>query len=664
MRTHWVHDYETLANCFVAVFEDIKSEETRVFVIHDLRNDLDEFIEFLKRNVNDDEWHVSFNGLAFDGQITQYIIKNAEALADMGGCEIASWIYEKAQYVIETKNSGSFLEFSERDMLINQIDVFKLNHWDNPAKRSSLKWIQFSMDWYNIMDMPIHHSTLITTFEEIDDIIKYCKNDVSSTKEIMHRSKKQIALRKSLTDEYNIPLFSASEPRVSKELFTYFLSKKTGIKRYELKKMRTNRSSIIVKDILLPYIDFKTATFQRLHEKYKNLVVYPDNTKGGFKYSIQYKGVKTDFGLGGVHGATNKGVYKSDNEMIIMSSDVTSFYPNLAIRNNWSPAHLPKDEFCEQYEWFFDERRKISKKDIRNYVYKIILNSTYGLSNDRHSFLYDPEFTMRITINGQLSLMMLYEMIAENIPGAVPLMQNTDGVETIIPRKYQDKYLEICKEWEKITNLELEHDTYSKLILADVNNYIAVYNYKEVDQKLFEELKETNPDDLFKEEEGKFYHAGTKCKGMRFEFHDLPLHKNKSFLVTRKALFQYFVHGKDLEESIINNTNIFDFCGAVKVKGDWKYTLETIKHGMFKTEDLQNTVRYYISNKGGKIMKINKVDERVGQVEAGQWLQTLFITHEKKPFPEYDINYKFYIQKARKIKESLEPSITQVKLNF
>ena len=96
-----------------------------------------------------------------------------------------------------------------------------------------------------------------------------------------------------------------------------------------------------------------------------------------------------------------------------------------------------------------------------NYVYKIILNSTYGLSNDKNSFLYDPQFTMFITINGQLTLMMLYEMIMEAIPEAIPLMQNTDGVETVIPRSKKDLYLEVCKQWEKITNLVLEHGTYS-----------------------------------------------------------------------------------------------------------------------------------------------------------------------------------------------------------
>ncbi len=141
-----------------------------------------------------------------------------------------------------------------------------------------------------------------------------------------------------------------------------------------------------------------------------------------------------------------------------MSSDVTSFYPNLAIMNKISPAHLDKKAFCELYEWFFTERKKIPKSDPMNYVYKIILNSTYGLSNDKNSFLYDPQFTMFITVNGQLTLMMLYEMIMTRIPEAVALMQNTDGVETIIPRDKIDLYMEICKEWEEITNLNLEHD--------------------------------------------------------------------------------------------------------------------------------------------------------------------------------------------------------------
>ena len=53
-------DYETLSNCFAAVFIDVKSDEQEIFVIHKLRNDIDNFIYFLERNILYNEWHVSF----------------------------------------------------------------------------------------------------------------------------------------------------------------------------------------------------------------------------------------------------------------------------------------------------------------------------------------------------------------------------------------------------------------------------------------------------------------------------------------------------------------------------------------------------------------------------------------------------------------------------
>ena len=631
MRTHYVMDFETLSNCFVAVFEDIKTEHREIFVCHESRNDIVELVEFLLRNKSLEEWHVSFNGLAFDSQITEHILRNAEQLIEQNGHTIARFLYGKAQSVIQRTNDGEFAEFSPRELSIRQIDVYKLNHWDNNAKRSSLKWIQYTMDWKNIIDMPIHHTTKVDA-SLIDSIINYCINDVRSTKQIMHLSKSQIELRRNLTQEYNIDLFSASEPRISKELFLHFLSKQTGIKKWELRQMRTHRSKIIVKDIILPYIEFKTATFQRLLQKFQDVVIFPSETKGGFKYSIQYKNVKTDYGLGGIHGARSTRIYNSDADMVIMSSDVVSFYPNLAIRNKWAPGHWPQEEFCALYEWFFEERKKISKNDPKNYVYKIILNSTYGLSNDENSFLYDPEFTMRITINGQLSLSMLYEMLTEEIPGAIPLMQNTDGLETIIPREYQDKYMEICARWEEITNLQLEHTTYSKIVLGDVNNYIAVT------------------------EDGK-----PKCKG-RFEYDNLALHKNKSFLIIPKALHAYFVEGIQPEEFIKSNKNIFDFCGGVKIKGDWRFVEHKISNGDYVANELQHTIRYYISHKGSKIIKTNNQDTREIQIESGQWMQTLYIDHNEQPFENYDINYDYYLQRIRKEINSLEPNSNQLSL--
>jgi len=615
---HWVMDYETLKNCFVGVFTHYKTDETKIFIICKLQNDYEKFIKFLKENINNNEWHISYNGIAFDAQVTHSIIKNNKNLNLMDGEAIAEEIYTYAQETIKRSNNQEFQEFPEWQMSIKQIDVFKLNHWDNPAKRSSLKWIEYTMDWDNILDMPIDHKTNIETQDQLNLIVEYCINDVLATKEIYKKSKPLIALRKTLTDQYNINLYSASEPKISKELFAYYLSKELKIPKQELKKLKTFRSVIKFKDLILDYTNFETLEFKNLLNRFKAVELNPLHTKGGFKYSVKYKGIKTDFGLGGAHGCIKPGIYESDNENIIMSSDVTSFYPNLAIVNKIAPAHLNKKAFCELYKWFFTERKKIPKDNPMNYIYKIILNSTYGLSNDKNSFLYDPQFTMFITINGQLTLMMLYEMIMEAIPEAKALLQNTDGIETIIPRSKINLYMEICKKWEKITNLNLEHDQYKKIVLADVNNYIAINN------------------------ENK-----TKCKG-RFEFENLALHKNKSKLIIPKAIYAYFVNGDLPEYTLKNNNNILDYCIGGKSNGDWKQVARFVKDGNAYEEKLQKINRYFISNKGVKIIKVNKTDKREIQLEAGRWMQTLYNNAIPIEWEKYDINEKYYLDTIEK----------------
>jgi len=631
-KSNWVIDFETLIDCTVLVAEHYTGDEIKVFSISKFSNELPELLEFLKQNKKHNEWHISFNGLSFDSQIAEHILRTESYLLMATGESVANWIYKQAQKIIDGQDQRKWPEFSERDLSIRQIDVFKLNHWDNPAKRSSLKWIQYSMDWFNLLDMPIHHTESITSLEQLETIIEYCKNDVRSTKQIMHLSKEQINLRKTLTAEYKINLFSASEPRISKELFMHFLSKGTGISKYDLRNLRTKRDLIKISDIILPYTNFKSLTFKSLLENFQSLILNANNTKGGFKYSLVHKGVKTDFGLGGVHGCTKSGVYESKDGMIILSSDVVSYYPNLAIKNKWAPAHLPKAEFCEIYEWFFEERKKLPKSDPKNYVFKIILNSTFGLSIDENSFLYDPQFGMQITINGQLSLMMLYEMISEGIPDSIPLMQNTDGVEFMVPAEHKEKYLQICKEWEGITKLTLEHDEYKKMVIGDVNNYIAINI------------------------------AGKAKRKGRFEYDNLPLHKNKSHLIIPKALYAYFIEDKLPEQFLQENRNIFDYCAGVKIKGDWEFQQVCVRDQVIGRETLQKTLRYYISKKGCKIYKVNKTDKREIQLESGKWMQELFNLYEEKPWPEYEIDESYYLDKIYKEINNIIPKKTQLTL--
>ena len=659
---HYVMDYETLSNCFVAVFTHYKSEETKVFAIHELQNDYDEFIDFLNENKRAREWHISYNGLAFDAQVTHYILDNHEILKSLTADAIAKTIYKYAQSCISKSNSGSWQDYAPWEMKIGQIDVFKLNHWDNPAKRSSLKWIQYSMDWDNILEMPIHHETDIETKKELKIIIEYCINDVDSTKEIYNRSKSEIGLRKELTDKYKINLYSSSEPAISKEIFAHYLSKQLGISKKELKSLKTYREVIKVKNVILPLIDFKTPEFKLLLNKFQSVEIDPEMLKGAFKYSVNYRGMKTNFGLGGVHGAATPGVYESDDEWIIMSSDVRSFYPNIAIKNGWSPAHLDSNAFCDLYQWFYNERVKIPKSNPMNYVYKIVLNCVYGLSNEDNSFFYDPEYTIRVTVNGQLSLMMLYEMIMEAIPEAQGLLQNTDGVETRIPRDSIKTYLDVCKKWEETTNLELDHDQYQKLILADVNNYIAVHEFKEVDMATWRELKIKNPHFSFKVTGNKFYYGKTKSIG-RFEFNNLQLHKNKSKLVIPKGIYAYFVKGMLPSDYVNSNKNILDYCIGGKSKGKWQQVSRYLDVDHQAEDKLQKINRYYISNKGSKIIKVNSDDGREIQLEAGHWLQTVYNKMKLyKRWSAYDIDDRYYIQAIEREISKIMAESNQLKL--
>ena len=653
-------DYETIINCFIAVFQDYKDDSKRkVFVVHESRNDFAEFVQFLNDCAAQKEWHISYNGLAFDAQISQKILSKQYELLKLDTAAQIKFIYDYAQSVIDRSSRKEFQEFSPKQMRIRQIDLFKMNHWDNKAKMSSLKWIQFSMDWQNVEEMPHHHYEPITDANQLSKVIDYCINDVLSTKMILEHSKEQIQLRQNLSKEYEIDLYSASEPRISKELFLHFLSQKTQMSKADIKLLRTPRSVIYLGQVVLPYIQFRTPEFNAILEYFRTKVI--TSTKDAFKYTLQYKGMKTDYGLGGIHGARDAGIYEAKAGWTIVTSDVVSFYPNLAIRNQFAPEHLPKSEFCELYEWFFEERKKIPKSDPKNYVFKIILNSTYGLTGDENSFLYDPLMTMQITINGQLSLSMLYEMVCEEIPEAIPLMQNTDGFETMIPTEKLEKYYQLCEKWEVMTQLQLEHDEYQKMVIRDVNNYIAVAKEKlaKPDEKenltaeqVWNKLKK-NKSYLFRQVNDKFYYTPVKCKGA-FEWEDLDkkkvavFHKNKSFLIIPKAIHAYFTKGTSPEEYLDRHQDIFDYVAGVKAKGNWFFEERYIEQGDLKINRLQKIVRYYISNGGVKLIKCNP-DGRQIQVESGEWMQTVINKIDPNtPLDQYDINKTYYLDEIYK----------------
>jgi hypothetical protein len=247
--------------------------------------------------------------------------------------------------------------------------------------------------------------------------------------------------------------------------------------------------------------------------------------------------------------------------------------------------------------------------------FKLSANSVYGKSNDKHSFLYDPLYTLKTTLNGQLMLSMLAEDLVLVLKDIIVLQINTDGITVRIPRDLLQVYYDVCKNWEKNVKLELEYVEYSKMIIRDVNNYIAVTTNNKV-----------------------------KYKGA-FEI-DKDYHKDNSFKIIPIALSNYFVKGIPVEETIRNHKNIFDFCGRQKFRGGDYGTTSSIIGDNIVVKQQQKNVRYYISNKGSSFIK--NYQKGTSEIINKGYLVTIYNKHELKEINEYNINYTFYIKECYK----------------
>jgi hypothetical protein len=606
----YTYDIETFTNYFCAVF--INKNEKKTFEISFRKNELEEFYRFY--NSKNITLAIGFNNVRFDAQVLELILANYHLLKNLSCDEITNSIYGYSQMIIEKSNNKEFLPFMEWKMKVKQLDLYLIYHYNNLNKATSLKWIEFSINYHKVQDIPLHHSKLITTESECDLILNYCINDVSATREFALKSTDIINLRLSQDSQYPyLNLLNKSDSSVGETLFLHLLSEEMKIDKKELRLLRTNRGSMVVKDLILPFIKFETPEFNSVLEFYKNA------HSGGLSKSVMYKGISYEYGEGGLHASWENKIFEENEEYAIADFDVSSYYPNLSIQYSFKPEHLG-ESFMKVYKDIYNERKKYPKGSVENQSFKIILNGSYGKLGDTYSFLYDPKAQLQICINGQLLLTMLAEKLSL-IENVTIIQCNTDGVTVMYKRKDEDLITNVVKDWEILTKLELEKAEYSKMIISNVNNYISVY---------------TN---------GK-----SKYKGL-YEI-DKEYHKNCSQRIVPIALKKYFVDKIPVKETILNhlkkpenngfeNKGIFDFLIGKKVKWNQNYVL--IK-GVSEKPVQEKVIRYFVSNESGNLVK-KYSDGRTEAVSKGYNVK-LFQNYVKE---DYTINYNYYIDECYKI---------------
>ena len=627
---NYVFDLETYQNLFCGVFNN--NGEEYIFEISGRKNDYEDLIKFYnKENI---KYAIGFNNIKFDAQVMHYLIINYNDFIKIQGSELCKKIYSFVQSLIEKTNMGEFPPYAEWHFTVKQIDLFLINHYDNKNKMTSLKWIEFSINHDRVQDLPYKFDRPLK-LSYFDEVIDYCKNDVRATRKFAEECKDLIKLRISQNKQFpGLNLLNKPDSSVGEQMFLHFMSESMGVDKKELKQRRTYRSTINVKDIILPYINFKTKEFNEVLNFYKNSTYGIINQEGKtikLEKTIKYKGIEYDFGEGGIHASWENKIFESDDNYIIKDIDVTSFYPNLAIVNNFRPEHLG-EAFSKTYKYMFEQRKKYAKGTPENASYKIVLNGSYGKFGDKYSFLYDPKVMLEICVNGQLLIAMLCERLSF-IENCTIIQANTDGVTIKIPKNKLHEMEDLCKKWEKLTSLELEYATYKKMVISNVNNYMAQYENGKIKDK------------------GGLYLVNPE------------LHKNKSQRIVQIALRRYFFENKPIKETISEHINskikglewnedkkkfevpfygIYDFCIGKKVKWNQKFVL--IK-GITETNINQKVIRYFITKDKATMMK--KYDD--GRIEAANkgYNAKLFQNYIKEE--DYGINYEYYINECYKV---------------
>lgn len=621
----YTYDEETYPNIFTLRATHVVSGKKYCFEISDRRDDRAQLFQYVRYLQQVKARMIGYNSIWFDYEILHWLMENPYATV--------AQIYNKAMSRIK---DGSYPMWADR-RLVEQIDLLKIHHFDNKAKATSLKALEIAMRMESVEDLPFPVGTYLTD-EQKDILLAYNDHDVDATTDFARASAEMIAFREELTAKYGVDFMNHNDTKIGAEVFIIELEK-AGIPCYEKNAAgrrvprQTPRSSINLAECIFPYIRLEHPAFRMILDylvaqtirqtkgvfsdisctpemvrwmdpkKVKVWVkgakkprrlchIPPETDMTGAKYiasslHCRIDGFNYEFGTGGLHASLHREIVHSTDTHKIIDLDVASYYPNLAIKNRIYPAHLG-EKFCDIYDFLYHERLRVGKKTMMGGAYKLALNGTYGNSNNEYSPFYDPMYTMKITINGQLSLCMLVEQLIK-VPGLRMIQCNTDGITFHCPVEYVDHAHNLRLWWEQLTKLELEEVRYSRFFIRDVNNYIAEY------------------------EDGHLKRKGA------YEY-KREWHKDHSALVVVKAVEAHLVRGEDIAAFIFSHTDPFDFMIRGKVNRDC--SLHMVYQNSYQ-EQLANTIRYYVSNTGGALIK-----RSIPKGVPGTWKRKTKITDE------------------------------------
>lgn len=594
--------------------------------------------------------------------------------------KLIEFLYDTSQRIIRNSDNDVLWQDSFTNMLMKNrlnfrdldlFQIFRLDHFHKSLKQTSI-----NIKWYNLLEyhMPpiseldVNYYYRLTenrglSIEQLNRLYRnsferylhpawkkemeeYNDNDVFICCELVRMNQEEIRLRYMISNEYEIDVLSASRSTIADKVIVKLYSKFTGFHPKRFIDTKTIRRKIEVSEILSDKIQFSSPQLNDLLQSLHSLVLRGE--KGEFERTFTYAGTSYTLATGGLHSNEIPAIYVANDKQTIVDRDVASYYPNLIRSLKVCQKHLNPKAWFRIADTIVDERlehKHLAKDKSLNIIQlmkhttaaaclKIVANAgIFGKMGSEKSFLCDKKAMYKVTINGQLFLLMLIERLED--AGIHVISANTDGIVTIVPKGLEETADNICHWWEKHLGLELEFTHYSKYVTEGVNSYLTVKT------------------------DGKKKFKGRMNPKMYLE----DLSKGYNSPIVAKAVTEYFINGTPVMETLRNSKSILDFCRTQNVNR--KYYIEythVVDHKMV-VEEVQRNTRFYVSLTGGSLMKVeilgwdenNQPKLKKSSLCAGQRVTVCNLV-EDKDISELNINYLYYYNECMAIIEPIEQS--------
>lgn len=366
---------------------------------------------------------------------------------------------------------------------------------------------------------------------QADQVEDYCINDCNVTCDIYVAIHDRLELRQKLSVRYNTDLRSKSDAQIAEAVISKALNG-------HVRRPGPLREGTEIFYTAPDWVSFITDDLRRMksHVEGKTYVIGKD---GHFSKlicklpSIKIGAMRYQMGIGGLHSTEKRRLLRSEwGRRVLIDCDVSSYYPSLILRLGINPEGVG-ERFQGIYREIVETRLEAKSRgdEVTADGLKITTNGTFGKLSSPYSFLYSPKNMLRVTLSGQLALLMLIERL--ELAGIMVVSANTDGVLCHLSNTVHPVWERICNQWQEDTGLTLESHLFNLVASRDVNNYFAIGFDGKVKMKgIFEPagLKKNPDGDIVHEAVIEYLKCGTPIRKTIVECDDI-----RKFLFVRQS---------------------------------------------------------------------------------------------------------------------------------